>query len=109
MLGLIRLITMMAFLTLPGRALDIPGDWQGTLMLGGEEFRVILDDAKGDGGGRTAASVVVTRAGIPSHFRVSSVTLYESALKFVIEEVSGAHEGRVNAEGNSITGTWIQE
>ena len=109
MLRLIRLMTMVALLVLPACAQDITGDWQGTLKRGGEELRVILQIAKDHSGGWTATSVVVTQAGIPSRFRVSSVTFKESALKFAIEEVSGAYEGKVNADGNSIKGTWIQE
>ena len=109
MLRLIRLMMMVALLVFPACARDITGDWQGTLKLGGEEFRVILQVAKGHAGGWTATSVVVTQKGIPSRFRVSSMTLEGSTLKFAIEEVSGAYEGKVNADGNSIKGTWIQE
>lgn len=109
MLRLIRLLTMVALLVLPACAQDITGEWQGKLSLGGEELRVILQVAKGHAGGWTATSVVVTPADVPSRFRVSSVTLDGSTLKFSIEEVSGAYEGKVNADGNSIKGTWIQE
>ena len=109
MLRSIRLIAMVALLVLPACAQEITGDWQGALKLGGEELRVILQVAKGHAGGWTATSVVVTQGGIPSHFRVSSVTLEGSTLKFAIEEVSGAYEGQVNADGNSIKGTWIQK
>ncbi len=109
MLRSIRLMTTVALLVLPAWAQDITGEWQGTLKLGDEELRVILQVAKGHAGGWTATSVVVTQGGIPSHFRVSSVALDASTLKFVIEEVSGAYEGKVTADGNSMKGTWIQE
>ncbi len=107
MLRLIRLMTIVALLVLPACAQDITGEWQGTLKLGGEELRVVLHVAKGRAGGWTATSVVVTPGGVPSRFRVSSVTLEGATLKFAIEEVSGAYEGKV--ESNSIKGTWIQE
>ncbi len=106
MLRSIRLMTMVALLVLPACAQDIAGEWQGTLKLGGEELRVILQVAKDHAGGWTATSVVVTQGGIPSRFRVSSMTLEGSTLKFAVEEVSGAYEGTVN--GKSIKGTWIQ-
>ncbi len=109
MLRLIRLMTMVPLLVLPACAQDITGDWEGTLKLGGEDLRVILQVAKGHAGRWTATSVVVTQKGIPSHFRVSSLTFEGSILRFAIEEVSGAYEGKVNADGNSIKGTWIQE
>ncbi len=109
MFRLIRLMTMLGLLVLPASAQDVTGEWQGMLKLGGEELRVILQLAKGQAGGWTATSVVVTPGGVPSRFRVGSVTLEGATLKFAVEEVSGAYEGKVSADGNSINGTWIQE
>jgi non-heme chloroperoxidase len=109
MLTWIRCITIVALSVLPACAQDITGEWQGGLKLGGEELRLILQIAKGHAGGWTATSVVVTQAGIPSRFRVSPVTFEGSTLKFAVEEVSGAYEGKLNADGNSIKGTWLQE
>jgi non-heme chloroperoxidase len=108
MLRLIGLVSMAAALALPASAQDITGDWQGRLKLGGEELRVILQVTKDPAVGWKATAAVVTQAGIPSRFRVSPVTLDGSLLKFAIEEVSGAYEGKVHADGNYIKGTWIQ-
>jgi non-heme chloroperoxidase len=108
MLRSIRLMTMAVALALPADAQDITGDWQGWLTLGGEELRMSLQVTKDPSSRWKATSVVVTQAGIPSRFRVSSVTLDGSTFKFAIEEVSSAYEGQVHADGNSIKGTWIQ-
>jgi non-heme chloroperoxidase len=108
MFRLIRLMTMAAALALPASAQDITGDWQGRLTLGGEELRVTLQVTKDPAVGWKGTAVVVTPGGIPSRFRVSPVTLAGSTFKCAIEEVSGAYEGEVHADGNSIQGTWIQ-
>jgi len=109
MLRLIGVMAIVVLLVFAACAPDITGDWEGTLKLGGDELRVILEVAKDPTGGWTATSVVVNPSGIPSRFHVGAVSLEGSTLKFSIEEVSGAYEGKLDAGGKSINGSWIQE
>jgi non-heme chloroperoxidase len=84
---------------------DIAGNWQGTLKTG-IDLRLIVEIAKGDGGGwkATMYSIDQTTNAIP----VNSVTLDGLNLKFTVDVVRGTFEGKVSADGDSIVGTWSQ-
>ncbi len=90
----------------PAHAQDISGDWQGTLSAGGAELRLVLHLTKSADGSLTATldSVDQNANGIP----VNSVTLKESRLNLDIEALHGTYEGKVAADGKSISGTWSQ-
>src|ERR1700722_8606265 len=103
-----RMLWIVALTTLTACALwaqDISGSWQGTLKTG-IDLRLIVEIAKGDGGGwkATMYSIDQTTNAIP----VSSVTLEGSNLKLAIDMVRGTFEGKVSADGDSIAGTWSQ-
>jgi len=90
-------------------AQDITGDWQGTINQGGRQLRGILRITKGDDGRLHGIVIPIDMttdwgAGIP----VNSITLQDSILKFTVDSTQGAYEGKVSADGNSITGTWKQ-
>ncbi|MGA8598704.1 MAG: alpha/beta fold hydrolase [Bryobacteraceae bacterium] len=103
----ILLATVLAALvTCFAYAQDIAGDWQGTLKAGPQQLRIILHIAKGDKGDWKAMlySIDQTPDGIPAN----SFTLQGSSLKFAVDAVHGAYEGKVSADGVSIAGTWTQ-
>lgn len=86
---------------------DISGDWQGTIEQGGQKFRGILRVTRGDDGAWHGMVIPIDMttdwgAGIP----VTTMTLQDSNLKFTVESTQGFYEGKVSADGNSITGTW---
>jgi uncharacterized protein (TIGR03435 family) len=104
----IFMLWMIALIAAPTgvlRAQNIAGTWQGTLKPGPRDLRIVikisLDDDKlkavmysiDQGGGSIAAN---------------SITRNGSALKMDVAAIGGSYEGKLNADGNSITGTWTQ-
>jgi fermentation-respiration switch protein FrsA (DUF1100 family) len=87
-------------------AQDIAGDWQGTLSAGGAELRLVLHITKDDKGALKATldSVDQNANGIP----VSSISLKDSKLSLGVDAVHGTYEGKVAADGATISGTWSQ-
>jgi fermentation-respiration switch protein FrsA (DUF1100 family) len=88
------------------RAQDIAGDWQGTLSASGAELRLVLHIAKDDKGvlKATLDSLDQNANGIP----VSSISLKDSKLSLGVDAVHGTYEGKVAADGATISGTWSQ-
>lgn len=97
-----------AFALLAGSAAyaqDISGDWQGTLKAGPTELRIQLHLTKADNGFKaTMDSVDQGANGIP----VDMVKLDGATLKFTVDTVQGTYEGKVSADGSSISGNWSQ-
>ena len=89
------------------RAQDIAGDWQGTLSAGGAELRLVLHVTKAADGSLKATLDSIDQPGA-NGIPVSSVTLKDSKLSLDIEAVHGTYEGKVAADGKSISGTWTQ-
>jgi non-heme chloroperoxidase len=103
-----RMLWLVALTTLAASAVcaqDLTGNWQGTLKTG-VDLRLIVEIAKGDGGGwkATMYSIDQTTNAIP----VNSVSLDGTNLKLTVDAVRGTFEGKVSADGNSIVGTWSQ-
>ena len=102
------MLWMIALAALSGRALDaqnITGEWQGTLKAGQRELRTIfkisLDDDK-----LKAVLFVIEQPGpgIPA----SAITKDGWNIKMTVAQVNGSYEGKLSADGQSITGTWTQ-
>ena len=88
-------------------AQDLTGTWQGTLQLpNGRELRTVIKVSKADGGGMRALMYSIDQGGqaIP----VNPVTLQGSAVKMSIPGIGGTYEGKLEADADSITGTWKQ-
>ncbi len=86
-------------------AQDVAGDWQGTINAGGAELRIQLHITKTDNGYKgTMDSVDQGANGIA----VDTVKVDGSNLKFTVDLVQGAYDGKIGADGGSITGTWTQ-
>jgi len=87
-------------------AQTIAGDWQGTLAIGGAEFRLIFHftpDGK-DGFTATLDSPDQGATGIP----VASVSLANAALKVDLPQIMASYEGKVNEGATAITGSFSQ-
>ncbi|HEV3039611.1 MAG TPA: alpha/beta fold hydrolase [Candidatus Angelobacter sp.] len=86
-------------------AQNIVGDWQGTLKIGPSELRLVLHITKVTDGFKASLDSIDQGAnGIP----VSKVSLQDSQLDLIVEEVHGTYRGKVNNDGTVITGTWTQ-
>jgi dienelactone hydrolase len=99
-------IVSLLFLTTFSFAQDVTGDWNGKLNANGAELRLVLHITKNSDGSLKATldSVDQGANGIP----VSSATLKDSKLSLKVDAVSGAYEGKVNADASEIAGTWTQ-
>src|SRR6185295_9509234 len=87
-------------------AQTIDGDWQGTLKAGPAELRLVLHVSR-DADGALKATLDSPDQGA-NGMRATAVTLAASTLSFKVESINGCYEGKVNAGGTSITGTWRQ-
>src|SRR5580704_11703226 len=87
-------------------AQDVAGDWLGTIAAGGVELHVALHISKAADGSLKATldSIDQGANGIP----VGPITLADSKLNFTVAAVNGGYEGKVDAAGTVITGTWTQ-
>lgn len=95
-------------MALPGGVLfaqDLTGAWQGTLQAG-KDLRIVFKISKADAGALQAVMYSIDQGaqGLP----ISAVSLQGSAVKMAVPGIGGTYEGRLNADGNSITGTWTQ-
>ena len=106
------LVSLIAMCMLSATALlaqnvDVTGTWQGTLDVGGgHTLRIVLKVSKADDGSLKAVNYSIDQGGRP--MPVSSISLQGSAFNFAVSMIGGKYEGKVSADGNSITGTWSQ-
>src|ERR1035438_8028689 len=103
------MLLIIALAALPGGALfaqDITGTWQGTLLAGKQELRTVVKVSKADGGGLKAVFYSIDQSG---QGVAGSVTVQGSTVKISIPGIGGTYEGKVNADGASITGIWTRE
>jgi hypothetical protein len=104
-----RFLALVAFPALLACAQDISGDWQGVLKTGAQDVRILLQIAKSDNGEWKATMLSIDQspdwgAGAP----VTSFSQNASNIQFAIGAVRGSYEGKLNAGGESIGGTWTQ-
>jgi non-heme chloroperoxidase len=104
-----RFMALAAFTALLVYAQDISGDWQGTLKPGSQELRIVLKVAKSDNGEWRATMLSIDQgpdrgAGMSS----TSFSLDGSNIKFAVAQIRGSYEGKLSADGASMSGTWTQ-
>src|SRR5918993_852534 len=89
-------------------AQDITGNWQGTLKA--TEMRLIIRISKQLDGSLEARILRVDQnpPDWGSGNRANSVSLEGSDFKLTVNSVKVSYEGKLSADGNSITGTWTQ-
>jgi non-heme chloroperoxidase len=86
-------------------AQDITGEWQGTLNVAGG-LRMVLKVSKSDSGGWKAAVYSIDQ--MPDPLPVSSITLHGADLTFSIDGLHVSYQGKLSADGSSISGTFTQ-
>ncbi|MEO7144990.1 MAG: alpha/beta hydrolase [Bryobacteraceae bacterium] len=104
-----RFMALTAFTALLVYAQDISGDWQGTLKAGPRELRTILQIAKSDNGDWRATLLSIDQS--PDRgagMATTSFSLDGSNIKFAIGQIRGSYDGKLSADGTSISGTWTQ-
>ncbi len=84
----------------------VVGDWQGTLEVSGQQLHLILHISQAADRSLTATMDSVDQAakGIP----ISKIFLQDGKLSFSSDAIHGSYEGKLNASGTQIDGTWIQ-
>lgn len=88
-------------------AQDITGNWQGTLVIPqGKPPRCVLQVTRGDSGALKALMYSIDQG--TERNRVDSIMVRNSTVKFVLSMLQASYEGKLSADGNSITGTWTQ-
>ncbi len=86
------------------RAQDVTGNWQGTLKAG-KDLRTIVVVTK-DNGKLQASMYSIDQT--PQPFKASSVSLDGTTFKYEVDLIGGSYEGKLSADGKTITGTWKQ-
>lgn len=85
----------------------IVGNWQGTLHApGGHDLRTVLKITKSDKGALTAMFYSIDQSG--QGIATSSISFENGTLKYGIEFIGLSYEGKLSADGNSISGTSTQ-
>ncbi len=100
---------VIALATLQGSALlaqNLVGTWQGSLQLPGRELRTVFKISTTDADKLKAVLYSIDQGGTP--INASAVALQGSSVKISIIGIGGDYEGKLSADGNSITGTWTQ-
>jgi len=103
----------MGFATLAGHTVlaqaaqktGIEDTWQGTLHAD-KDLRIVLKVSKNDKNELKAVNYSIDQGGQP--LPVSSINFQGGTLKFGIEMIDGTYEGKMSADGKSITGEWKQ-
>ena len=85
---------------------DIVDTWQGTLHVPQQDLRTVLKITKSDSGELkvTLYSIDQGGGGIPSN----KASFQDRELKYSIDMINGSYEGKMSADGKSISGTWTQ-
>jgi len=89
-----------------GAAQDVAGDWVGTLSAPGGQLRLIVHLTRNASGalGGTLDSLDQGAMGIA----ITKASLTGSNLNLAIDAVHGSYDGKVNAAGDTVHGTWTQ-
>jgi uncharacterized protein (TIGR03435 family) len=100
------MLCIVALVLFSGGALfaqNITGTWQGTLSAG-RDLRTVIKISN-EGGSLKAVFYSIDQGGGGLN---GAVTLEGSSVKMSLPGIGGAYEGKLEADGSSITGTWRQ-
>jgi uncharacterized protein (TIGR03435 family) len=86
-------------------AQSLPGNWQGTLQAGARSLRIVFVVSAADGGALRAVMYSIDQGGqgVPA-----TVTVQGSSVRMNAAGINVTFEGTLSADGNSITGNFIQ-
>src|SRR5580692_6056190 len=104
-LGLVRIPQVRAQSTAENPTTNIADTWQGTLHAG-QDLRTVIKISKADGGGYKAVFYSIDQGGAP--LPVIKITLEGATVKMSLTSISGTYEGKLSADGKTITGNWTQ-
>jgi non-heme chloroperoxidase len=89
------------------RAQDISGNWQGTITPPqGKPLRIVLRVMRDESGALKAKIYSIDQG--PEGDWADSITVKDSAIKFVVGMIQLSYEGERSSDGDVITGTWTQ-
>lgn len=89
----------------PSAAHDIADTWQGILHAG-RDLRSVIKITKEPNGSYKGVFYSIDQGSQP--LNLDSVTLQGSEVKFTLSLVSGKFQGKLSADGKTISGTWDQ-
>lgn len=92
--------------TTSARLSGMDGEWEGKLRVGESELKLVLH-LSGEKTGEIAAKLDSPEQGVYG-MGVSSVSKEQDTLKFELAQVGGSFEGKVAADGRTISGNWKQ-
>jgi uncharacterized protein (TIGR03435 family) len=88
-------------------AQNIVGTWQGTLQIPqGPALRTVLKISRADDESLKALFYSIDQGGQP--INASAMTQQGSTVKMTIAAIGGNYEGKLSADGSSISGSWTQ-
>jgi len=101
-----RTIALAAFLLSALSAQNLTGTWQGALKGPQRELRTVIKISTTDNDKLAAVLYSIDQGGQP--IRATTFTRDGSTVKMTISQMNGNYEGKLSADGNTITGTWSQ-
>jgi len=89
----------------PNPAQDVSATWQGTLHAG-QDLRIVVKISKADAGGYKADFYSIDQGG--QALPVDKITVDGTSVKMALKLIGGTYDGKLSADGKSITGNWTQ-
>jgi hypothetical protein len=102
------MLRMIALTALSGGVLlaqNLTGSWQGVAQVSGMNYRAVVKISTSDADtlkGVMYPSIDQSGQSVP----VGTITVQGSAVKFTVPGIGGNYEGKLSADGNTMTGTW---
>jgi uncharacterized protein (TIGR03435 family) len=87
-------------------ATQIADTWQGTLHVQGHDLRTVVKIETAQGGALKATLYSIDQGG--QGLPVSSISFQDGVLKYAIDRIDAAFEGKMSADGKSIAGQFKQ-
>jgi squalene-hopene/tetraprenyl-beta-curcumene cyclase len=85
-------------------AQNLAANWQGIFHAGGEDRRIVVQIVQGDGGGWATTACFIDFLHDPVH--IDSLAVQGSSVQLKVNGGKGAFDGKIGADGNSISGVW---
>lgn len=86
-------------------AQSLTGTWQGTLKAG-KDLRIVMKISTSDADTLKGVMYSIDQGGQPVN--ATAVSLQGSTVKIAVAAIGGNYEGKLSADGASITGNWSQ-